>query len=74
MSTEGFVPPEPHGTSMRERLVAAAVGAAVGALVSLAGWYVTADVTWFYAVPVAAIICAWGADYRPRVLWWRRGT
>ena len=74
MNPDRFVPPEEHTPSVRKRFVAAALGAIAGTLLAAVAWYFSADARWFYLAPVAALLGAWGVDYRPHVLWWHRGT
>ena len=67
-----LMPPTEEPQSKRSTLVAAAWGAAVGAVLGFAAWAFTADAFWLLAVPVGALIALGMTRKRPNVLWGQR--
>jgi hypothetical protein len=59
---------------MQAVLLAASLGAAVGAVLAGVMWFITSELAWLYAVPVSALIGAWVRSQRPNVLWGQRAS
>jgi hypothetical protein len=64
-----LIPPTRKPPSARAVVKAVAFGALAGAAVAVVGWLATADVRWFYAVPLCALVGGWLRVQRPNVLW-----
>jgi hypothetical protein len=69
-----LVPPQLKRPTFREVLLAGVVGAALGAVLGAVLWVATAELHWFYAVPICALIAAWVRRERPNVLWGQRAS
>jgi len=69
-----LIPPQEKRPSKRAVLVAAGLGAAVGAVLAGVMWFITSELAWLYAVPVSALIGAWVRNQRPNVLWGQRAS
>jgi hypothetical protein len=71
MSTK-LIPPQIEPVSFRAELVAAGLGALVGAVFGGAMWFATSALEWLWAVPICALIEPVVRDYRPTILWGKR--
>jgi hypothetical protein len=69
MTNAHFIPPKRNPPTPRAVAIAVAVGAVAGAVAGLAAWALTDDATWFYAVPIGALVGAWLRRLRPNVIW-----
>jgi hypothetical protein len=70
--TAKLIPPQLDPVSFRAVLVAACLGAGLGAVFGAAMWLVTEELLWLWAVPVFAFVGASVHDKHPNVLWWKR--
>jgi hypothetical protein len=69
-----LIPIQTHRPSFRQRLVAAATGAAVGVAVALVAWFLSGAVSWFWLGLAGGFVGWWALDsLRPNVLWSRDG-
>jgi hypothetical protein len=69
MANAQLIPPTRKPPSVRAVAIAVALGAGAGAAAAIVAWLITADVRWFYAVPVCALIGGWLRLQKPNVLW-----
>ena len=67
-----LIPPTEEPPSKHSILVAAAWGAAVGAVLGCAAWAFTGDAFWLLTVAVGALIAPGMTRKRPNVLWGQR--
>jgi len=72
MTAPNLIPPEPRRPTLRQALLAAVYGALAGNVLGLVGWLATGGVSWFYAVPIGAILGVVVRFERPNVLWGHR--
>jgi hypothetical protein len=70
--TEKLVPPQRKEPSPRAVLLAAGIGAIVGAIFGAMVWFISGEPSWLYAVPIAALLGAGVRRMRPNVLWGQR--
>ncbi len=64
--------PESKQPPRRSWLIDALIGGAVGAVIATVAWLISGDPTWFYAIPVIALLAELSPGYRPRVVRTRR--
>jgi hypothetical protein len=64
-----LIPPQSERVSVRAELVAACLGALIGAVFGGVMWFATNELEWLYAVPICALIGPAVRSYRPNILW-----
>jgi hypothetical protein len=69
-----LIPPQENRPSKKAVLLAAGLGAAVGAVLAGVMCVITSDLAWLYVVPVSALIGAWVRSQRPNILWGQRAS
>ena len=72
MTKAHLIPPKEKRASSRERTLHALYGATIGTVVAVIAWLLTHEASWFYAVPIFALLGVWASDFRPNVLWGHR--